>query len=114
MPAELWDKPGHSRSMLEGQEAHRGLLQLGEGFLCTQAEAMAWPHSAGTACALLSTGLGDGRHQQRLQPCARVVRPLLDVAGIDHECYSLQREGRLRHICGRNHLSSRPLLGYVP
>ena len=40
---------------------------------CVQSEALARFGSAGTACPLLGTSLGDGGHQQRLHTNARVV-----------------------------------------
>ena len=95
-----------SASWSTTEVTHGGLLQLRKSFLGAEPEAVPRPDASRTSRPLLGAGLGDGRHQQRLQACAGVVRPLLHMAGIDHERHPLQREGCLRHICGRHHLAT--------
>lgn len=61
------------------------LQLLVEGLFGVHAKALAWARAASTPGALLRRGLGDGRHEQRLDTDAWVVHLLLAKAGVHNK-----------------------------
>ena len=69
-----------------GLPTHPPHLQLlVEGLFGVHAKALAWARTACAPRTLLRRGLGDGRHEQRLDADARVVHLLLAKAGVNNK-----------------------------
>ena len=77
-----------------------------EGLLRVQAEALARPRAAGAAGALLRRRLGDGRHEQRLDPRAGVVDLLLAEAGVHHVDDAVDGQTGLGDVGGHDALAA--------
>lgn len=99
----------HDRTEVAAQNFGVCLLNefLDERVLGIEAERLARTRTTGTTGALLCTGLGDWRHEQRLDTNARVVDLLLRKTGIDHVDDTVDGQRGFGNVCRNDDLAAR-------
>mmetsp|Transcript_63060 Transcript_63060/g.163796 ORF Transcript_63060/g.163796 Transcript_63060/m.163796 type:complete len:262 (-) Transcript_63060:782-1567(-) len=104
--AQLLESNHHRAEIAPQDLGVSALGQLGlEGILGVQAETLPGPRAPCSAGPLHGAGLGDGRHEQRLDVRARVVHRLLEEARVDDVDDAVDRERGLRDVRGNDHLA---------